>query len=346
MDISGSQVPLQQIKAGSFRTKKEWVYLGLIALISLLFWVGGGYFTYVSVKGFSKPEAAKKECFLKDPESGELFIIEESQLLFGEKCLDEKTLKAEEMELARQNIVDMSKDEKNKQLADSFAGIGIVIAILLFSFFSHLLAMAYIRMNGVKVGPDQLPNLWNAIKAQSGRLGIKTLPDTFIINGQGMINAFATKLVRRKLLVLYSDLVEALMDDGDQKQLESVIAHELGHHALGHTRLIQWLLFPGEMFPLLSSAWSREREYSADRVMMVLSDSALPCERALVKLAAGRQVGNAVNIQRFVDQAREERGFFTWLTEIVATHPHLPKRIIAIRKMVKPQGSGIQQILS
>ena len=66
------------------------------------------------------------------------------------------------------------------------------------------------------------------------QLGMKRKPSIFLLNGRVM-NAFAVKLMRKRVVVLYSDIVEAMIEKGDRKQLEIILAHEFGHHALGHT---------------------------------------------------------------------------------------------------------------
>lgn len=208
-----------------------------------------------------------------------------------------------------------------------------VVLLFFFSFglLSHFLAMAYVRINGVRIGPNQFPEIWESVERYSKVLGMKQPPSTFIMNGNGILNAFAAKLIFREMMVLYSDLVVTLLESRDQRQLDSVIAHELGHHALDHTGFWQWFLVPGELLPFIGTALSRAREYSADRIMKVCIKEDKPCEKALATLAAGRGLGNKVNVDAYLDQAGEELGFFAWLSEKLSTHPYLPKRIWAIR---------------
>lgn len=209
-----------------------------------------------------------------------------------------------------------------------------IISFIGFSLFSHLLSMAFIRMNGVKVGPKQFPEIYEAVQKIGKQLGMKTIPDTFIINGNGVVNAFAARLVFRKIMVLYSDLVDALIEDKDQRQLEAVIAHELGHHVLGHTGLKEWLFLPLGFVPFLGTALTRARERSADQIMLAVTGDPEVCKRAFVKLAIGkRKLGKQVNIEAFLEQEFEETGFFSWLAEKLSDHPHLPRRIAAMDKI-------------
>ena len=208
----------------------------------------------------------------------------------------------------------------------------ILFGFLLFGFLMHLYILAFVRMTAVRVGPDQFASVWESAQRLAARLGMKKVPDIFILNGEGMLNAFATKLISRKIIVLFSDLAEALSEPEHQLQLDAVLAHELGHHALGHTKLYLWLLYPGEFIPFISLSWSREREYSADRVMQALIENPEAYERGLIKLAAGKMFGNLANIDRYVDQIKQERGFMVKWAEYFSSHPFLPKRIRELRR--------------
>lgn len=172
-------------------------------------------------------------------------------------------------------------------------------------------------MNAIMVCEDQYPKLWAEINKLSAKLGIIHPPSIFIMLGHGVLNAFATKLIMRKFIVIYAELADALMEEKDQKQLEAVVSHELGHHALTHTNLfLDLFLLPVEYIPFLVLPLSRAREYSSDRAMKALVPDNSVCERVLIKLAAGKKFGNAANIDVFLRQAYEEQGFFAWLALI------------------------------
>ncbi len=214
--------------------------------------------------------------------------------------------------------------------SNALLGPSILLGLAFLYLFLHLLGMAAIRINSVKVGPNQFPAIWKSAKTMSERLGLSTVPDMYIVHAGGELNAFATRLVSRKMLVLFSDLADALVEGDDQRQLDAVVAHELAHHALNHTHIYNIFLGPADFLPALSSALSRAREYSADRVMKALIGDSEVCYRALVKLVSGKTLGNKVNIEEYTKQIEEEGGFFVWLSEKLSTHPHLPNRIVAI----------------
>lgn len=198
------------------------------------------------------------------------------------------------------------------------------------ALLSHFLAIAQIRSNAVRVGPDQLPHIYELASKISKKLGLKKQPDVFVITGHGLLNAFATKLVFRRIIVLYSDLIDVLEEGTDSRQLEAVLAHEFGHHALNHTSLKEWFLWPADIIPIFALPLSRAREYSADRVMQTLIRDKDVSEKALIKLAVGSKLGKIVNIEKYVGQRKEEGNLFSWLSEKLSTHPDLPNRIKAI----------------
>lgn len=208
----------------------------------------------------------------------------------------------------------------------------LILGFFLLFLFFHLLVTAAIRINSIKVGPNQFPEIWNSMVKISSKIGLIKPPDMYILNYGGELNAFAARLVSRKILVIYSDLADALVEGKDQRELDAVITHELAHHALNHTHFYNWFLTPAGFLPLLGSALSRSREYSCDKIMKAVIKDQIVCERALIKLVSGKRIGNLVNIQEYMSQIKTERGFFVWLAEIVASHPHLPKRILAISK--------------
>ncbi len=208
----------------------------------------------------------------------------------------------------------------------------LLIFFALATIVSLYIGIATIVKNGVRVGPQQYPELHKLSQQIAARLGMRKAPDVFVIFSRSM-NAFAAKLTRRRVVVLFSDTVEALIEGKRFDELEIILAHEFGHHVLGHTWLINILTLPVEtvLFPLYM-AWSRAREYSCDRIAIAVTHNLPAFERAFVKLAVGKLYGNVTNIDQFVKQSFEERSVSARVAEWLSTHPFLPHRIIAARK--------------
>ncbi len=107
----------------------------------------------------------------------------------------------------------------------SIIGIVYLGFFLLFSYFALASMMAQMRSNGIKIGPDQLPELYESARRASSALGLSKVPDVYVIQAGGVLNAFATKLAFRRYVVLYSDLVDAC--GKNSAELDMVIAHEI-----------------------------------------------------------------------------------------------------------------------
>jgi Zn-dependent protease with chaperone function len=112
--------------------------------------------------------------------------------------------------------------------------IGLVYGIFfgLFFFFVHLSLIAHIRGSSIKLGPQQMPELYARVEEIAQRIGMKRMPDVYLQQSGGVLNAFATRFGRARFVVLFSDLVKACGDNVDA--LDFIIAHELGHIHRGH----------------------------------------------------------------------------------------------------------------
>src|SRR5262245_40383028 len=84
--------------------------------------------------------------------------------------------------------------------------IGFVYGLVLgiFFFVMHLAFVAHVRGNGVRVGPNQFPEVHAAVEDLSRRMGIKKAPEAYLIQGGGMLNALATRFLGSDMIVLYT----------------------------------------------------------------------------------------------------------------------------------------------
>jgi Zn-dependent protease with chaperone function len=206
--------------------------------------------------------------------------------------------------------------------------VGILYAVLLglFFFFSHLIFVSHIRGSGVRIGPDQFPDLHRRIKDLAHAMGMDE-PAAYLIQAGGSLNAFATRFLGRNIMVLHSDLLEACGDNEGARDM--IIAHELAHLRLGHLRW-NWLILPGYVVPLLGSALSRAREYTCDRYGLAGAGGAPGATLGLAILSAGPKFGPRVNLGAFVDQRGDTNTGLMTLGEWFSTHPALSKRVAAL----------------
>jgi Zn-dependent protease with chaperone function len=220
-------------------------------------------------------------------------------------------------------------------LAISIIGAVYAAMIAIFLFFAHVVFITHIRGSGVRLGPDQFPHLWERVVALSQKAGLEAPPEAYLVQAGGSLNAFATKLFRGRMIVLFAELLDACGDDEGARDM--VIGHELAHLKLGHLDWF-WLTAPARFVPFLGHAYSRACEYSCDRWGTALCGDRDGAMRGLSILAAGGTHGGKVNLQAFVAQRQAlDTGWMTigsWLSG----YPPLSARIEAIEPIF---GKGI-----
>lgn len=208
-------------------------------------------------------------------------------------------------------------------------GVGLLWALVVAAAIhtGQAVLIAHLRGEGVKLGPDQYPDLYQKVVDASARLGLARPPEAFLLNERGVLNAFATRFAGRNFIVLYTEIVEACEDHPGA--VEFVIGHELGHVALGHLRWMPFL-FPARVIPLLGSAYSRACEYSCDRAGRHVSRDLDGALRGLAVLASGGRLAAQLNLQAFASQSRELGRFWPAVIELNRSHPYTPKRVAAL----------------
>ncbi|WP_332645387.1 M48 family metallopeptidase [Lysinibacillus sp. 54212] len=210
----------------------------------------------------------------------------------------------------------------------SLFGIIIIISMLCFYWLMHNLAIVNIRKNGVKINEHQFPHFYEHAKNISNRMKLTQIPDIYVIQSGGILNAFATKFGLKNMVVLYSD-VFSIIDEQGEDEVCFILAHEFAHIKRSHIGF-GWLLMPALIIPFLNNAYSRACEFTCDRFGAYYSQSYEAAQNALVILSIGPQIYNQVDQIEFMKQIETETSVFSWLDEILSTHPNLPKRVHAI----------------
>ena len=171
----------------------------------------------------------------------------------------------------------------------------------------------------LKLGPRQLPRVWEMFREAAAVLDVKELPDLYL-NTSYEVNAFAFGM-KKYTIVLCSGLVDLLDDD----ELMAVLGHELGHvkceHALYKTLAAIVANTGGDvltsffgvtqlvMLPIQAAlfAWSRKAELSCDRAALLATQSPEASARALAKLGGGglRKRTDPLDLDAVCEQAKE-----------------------------------------
>jgi Zn-dependent protease with chaperone function len=209
----------------------------------------------------------------------------------------------------------------------SVVGIVYALGFALFFFVAHAILMAHVRGSAVRLGPNQFPELHRRVLEIARRLGMDDVPDAYLMQAGGALNAFATRFLGLEVIVLYSDLLEACGDNEAARDM--IIAHELGHLKAGHLRL-RWLIAPAMLVPFLGTALSRAREYTSDRFGLAGAGDRSGALLGLAVLAAGGRHAPAVNRQALALQRADLNTGWLTIGEWLGTHPPLAKRLAAL----------------
>jgi Zn-dependent protease with chaperone function len=215
------------------------------------------------------------------------------------------------------------------------AGLRLLSVVFFYAvafFVYYLLAPLFYRAhaygNMILIGPTQFPELHDMVVTASRDIGLPKPPVAFLYNSNGLINAFARRVLGSRYVFLTSALVEATND----AQVRFVVGHEIGHHAAGH--LNPWLNFlklPAHMVPFLPDAYSRSREYTCDTIGAHLARDTVSSCSALQMLGCGcKRLNQSMNCDAFMEQERQVPALFGFLNEIFRSHPRLTRRVRAI----------------
>jgi Zn-dependent protease with chaperone function len=222
-------------------------------------------------------------------------------------------------------------------VAVSIIGIGIAVSILAIILYANLIMLGSIRGNGIRIQQNQFPDVYERVVTLSNTMGLKRVPDVFIVQSEGALNAFATRFLGRDMVVIYSEVFE-LARQGGAAELDFIIAHELSHIKRRHV----WkniLLVPANFIPFLSEAYSRSCEYTCDREAAYYTQNGIAAKRALTILGSGKDLYLEVNEQAYLEQIKSESNVAVWLSEVLSSHPRLPKRIQAIGQYMNVEGT-------
>lgn len=221
--------------------------------------------------------------------------------------------------------------------AASLFGIAILLIILAVLLLSNSIMLGSIRGNGIRISEKQFPDVYERVILLSTKMNLKKVPDVFVIHSEGAFNAFATRFLGRNMIVIYSEVFELAREQGDA-ELDFIIAHELSHLKRRHI----WkniLILPAQFIPFLSQAYSRSCEYTCDREAAYHIKNGLAAKQALTILGVGKKLYTEVNEDAYLEQIYTESNIAVWLSEVLSSHPLLPKRIQAAGKFMGVDGT-------
>jgi Zn-dependent protease with chaperone function len=204
--------------------------------------------------------------------------------------------------------------------------------------------------SSIKLGPTQLPEIWADYEGVLETLDMPAVYDLYVTQFP-IVNA-ATIGSGKPMIVMNSATV-ALLDRGE---LETVLAHEVGHvlsdHVMYRTALLLLLdLGTGRLpiaagLPLLAVRtalleWFRAAELTCDRAATLVNRDPLVTSRTLMVIAGGTSSRN-LNLDAFLQQATDyeewESGWdrmTRFLVELGLTHDFPVRRVHELMKWVR-----------
>jgi Zn-dependent protease with chaperone function/competence protein ComGC len=204
--------------------------------------------------------------------------------------------------------------------------VGILYAALFaaLAWLGNGLLTAHLRAETIRVDEQQLPRLHATFIEVCAQLGVSRIPDLYVQQAGGVLNAFATRFSGRNFVVVYSDMLDAF--GPDSSEMRFILGHELGHLKSNHL-LKMVLLAPGIFMPLIGPAYLRACEASCDRHGAFVAGDLDGAVRAILTLGGGKGQGRSLDASAFARQHRDDRGFFISWHELTSAYPTLSQRV-------------------
>jgi len=207
------------------------------------------------------------------------------------------------------------------------AALVYVLLFLLVYLFAQSGFISHLRGNAVELGEQQFPDLYAQYWEACRRLEMDEVPTAYLMMSDGVLNALATRFLRRHYVVVYSSVVDALR--ARPEALRFYFGHELAHIKRRHL-VLSWLRWPASILPLLGAGYRRAQEYTCDLHGLAASASRDDALAALGVLASGGEKLPQLNSAAFIEQQTQSGGFWMSYHELTNDYPWLCKRLAQV----------------
>lgn len=218
----------------------------------------------------------------------------------------------------------------------------------IFGMFGERAIRLAFKANAVRVSEKQYPWIYERTLRVCEIMDLKDIPEVYV-SQTPLVNAGAVGM-SDPFIVLNSSMLEVLNHD----EVESVLAHEVGHILSGHVlyRTLLLLIMRLAMFrypiaglallPILWALleWYRKSELSCDRAALLAVQDKEIVMSSLMKLAGGTR-GETLDLDEFIAQSEEYReggdlldSVYKVLNVIGATHPFSVVRVAELRDWI------------
>lgn len=221
-------------------------------------------------------------------------------------------------------------------------GQGVLVGILApaLAFFAIRWFYWSAITNAVEVTPAQFPEVYTIYHDLAQQMGfrpdavgkgITRLPRLYIKNGNGVMNAYASKCqVSRGYVVIHSDLVDVGYTYQDWEFVRFVLAHELGHIKCGHVDLWRSMIRPVATALRLQASVIRAQEYTADRVALYYAPAG---GKGMIYLYCGKHLGHRVNMDEYFASVHAHKdGFWIKAANFLSDHAVGFRRMAALHE--------------
>ncbi len=215
--------------------------------------------------------------------------------------------------------------------------------------YERALRSAYLG-SSVKLGPDQLPDVWRVYEQVLATLDMPETYDLYVT--QFPVANALTFGSEKPVVVMNSALVNLLDEEGLRTVLAHEVAHILSDHVLYRTALQILLSLTIGRLPMLANLpllairmalleWSRAAELSCDRAAVLVTRDPLVVCRTLMSLTAGMKP-DKLDLDAYLRQASDyreggkgvDRLQRLWL-ELGVTHALPVKRVHEVMEWVR-----------
>lgn len=188
----------------------------------------------------------------------------------------------------------------------------------------------------VRMNRRQFPHFHDMVVECSETLSIP-IPTIYVVENQSL-NAGTFGTNEESFILMNS----RLLDKFTPEQVKFVVGHECGHihnsHVVYHTAAkfmaqgvgiyLKYASLPASM---ALAGWSRRGEITCDRAGLLCCGSLDVALSAMLKIAVGDKLSETIDLEEYVGQLDDMQQGLGRFSEIMASHPYLPKRVKALQ---------------
>jgi hypothetical protein len=181
----------------------------------------------------------------------------------------------------------------------------------------------------VQLSRAQIPEIYEELERMCATLGMQDPPELFLSDGEIDQLSTADSTWNSHFIVLHPKVLAPNLDEV-RDVYRFFLGRELGRIRLGHTRWIDELLIAYvARIPMLRNPLMHARTYSHDRYAAYLAPDSV---RGLVVQASGHAMLKHMDVDGYLRQAREVRGWWPRLAGLSRNSPYLALRIDALHR--------------